>query len=1358
MVNLSSGKDFNAQFLNSCPQGIMAFDRYCQAVEINPAFTNHTGLTFSDIESEKLKDVLKGFQGLASQTILKDLREGQVLKEESVIDYGKLHGHYPVDFYPIIEADTFQGLFIMIHLDRPLSDEAEILPHQALIEVLNQTKVSVLITDAELEEPGPRIVYVNPGFTKMTGYQKSEVIGKTPRILQGPDTERYVIERLKKSLVNGEKFEGETVNYRKDGTPFLLQWEISPLLDDNGIIKHYLTVQRDVTEKRRLKQQFLKEEVRLTQYLSKMPVGIAIHNERGVIYANQEAATLIGYQDPQQLIGKDIFQFLRPDYRELAKNRALAMLEEDQDMQPMEELLISKDGEEKTVQITGIPCFYQEEKAIEVIVIDISKQKAAERETQIQTEKYRKMVENAGEMMALHKPDATFTFISIASINETGYHPDELLGGSPFAFIHKADQDYLKNLLQQILSGETIKNARYRIWNKAGDIQWLESNFSPIMSDNGEIEQIQTITRDVTQHQEIKILLEEAQEMADIGGWRYDPEKGSVWLSPQIKAILEVESGHAPTIEEIIQSYETEYQAIARHCIEALINHGTPYDEIFKLKVNGKVKWIEVKGQAYYMDERVYRIGGSVQEITEDKEAALTRDQLFNNSMELMSIIRDGKVQQFNETWTRVLGWSQEELQTMDLANIVHPDYLNKTRKKIAETEKKKQTNLFENYLQCKDGTYKQFESFGIKDDEQNVIYSFALDVTKERAAKDQLQESEEKFRALSEGSSVGTYLFQDGVIQYANPQLAEITGYPVKALVGTDAMLQIVHPDSRDYMLESVKKHQTSEEKSSNHYEFRFYTANGELKHGELYSTKILYDGKPAILGSLLDITERKEAEKALRNNKHFIEKVNENSPALILIIDLNEQQFIYENGHLAAFTGYTKEELNQVEAKAFVEEMFHPDDIARYNNFMAKDYTLADGEINQTQVRIKTKAGPYKWMRITHTPFKRDENGRVCEVISTKQDIDDWQHLMESYKRSEEFFRQLFDNSAAGLILLDNEYNIQTCNSAFETIFKWTKNEIQGENPRTLIVPEGRAVESDKISSETQKGKHYTIESFRLDKYGKKIPVLITGVPIIIDDASVGVFHVYKDISEQKNNEMILQQQTEQLLKANEELERFAYITSHNLRAPVANLKALLDLFDPNLINDDSMKAVFQKIETSIYKMDDTLNDLVDIVSRKNQSDQPKEIVYFRDLLEKAKLTFAQAIKESGAEIEGDFTAAPTISYVKITLQTIIHELVDNALKFQVHGTRPQISLKTDHIDNFIRLEVIDNGLGFDAKTDRTHLFKFYQKLHPETPGKGKGLYLIKSLVESMGGQIHVESESGKGSTFYVYLKEAK
>jgi PAS domain S-box-containing protein len=112
---------------------------------------------------------------------------------------------------------------------------------------VEQSGESILITDAEPNQPGPKILFVNPAFTKMTGYTAEEAIGKTPRILQGPRTDKSVLSRLRKNMERGEAFQGEAVNYRKDGTEFNLEWQIAPIRDASGKITHFVGIQRDVT-------------------------------------------------------------------------------------------------------------------------------------------------------------------------------------------------------------------------------------------------------------------------------------------------------------------------------------------------------------------------------------------------------------------------------------------------------------------------------------------------------------------------------------------------------------------------------------------------------------------------------------------------------------------------------------------------------------------------------------------------------------------------------------------------------------------------------------------------------------------------------------------------------------------------------------------------------------------------------------------------------------------------------------------------------------------------------------------------------------------------------------------------------
>ncbi|MBD1928501.1 PAS domain-containing protein [Trichocoleus sp. FACHB-90] len=113
-----------------------------------------------------------------------------------------------------------------------------------LKEAVQQIEECIVITSAELDEPGPKILFVNPTFTKMTGYTAEEIIGKTPRILQGSKTDRSVLEKLRRNLSQGQPFQGETINYSKDGKEYKVQFNCAPIHNERGEIKHFLSRQR----------------------------------------------------------------------------------------------------------------------------------------------------------------------------------------------------------------------------------------------------------------------------------------------------------------------------------------------------------------------------------------------------------------------------------------------------------------------------------------------------------------------------------------------------------------------------------------------------------------------------------------------------------------------------------------------------------------------------------------------------------------------------------------------------------------------------------------------------------------------------------------------------------------------------------------------------------------------------------------------------------------------------------------------------------------------------------------------------------------------------------------------------------
>ncbi len=125
---------------------------------------------------------------------------------------------------------------------------------------------AIIITDAQIDRPGPHILYVNTAFLRMTGYAEREVIGQTPRLLQGPETSQELLQHLRHCLKEGLPFHGEGINYRKGGRPYQAEWRITPIRTDGGAPTHYMATLRDVTERKRMEEQIGTQLARIHGY------------------------------------------------------------------------------------------------------------------------------------------------------------------------------------------------------------------------------------------------------------------------------------------------------------------------------------------------------------------------------------------------------------------------------------------------------------------------------------------------------------------------------------------------------------------------------------------------------------------------------------------------------------------------------------------------------------------------------------------------------------------------------------------------------------------------------------------------------------------------------------------------------------------------------------------------------------------------------------------------------------------------------------------------------------------------------------------------------------------------------------
>src|SRR5262245_2804722 len=210
---------------------------------------------------------------------------------------------------------------------------------------IEQSNESVMIMTAQLDPPGPRIVYVNSAFTKMTGHAREEVIGKTPRILDGPKTDPAVLDRLLKDCAAGKVFHGETIKYRKDGSEFHLEWTAGPVRKERGKVTHIVATLRDVTERRRIEEALRRSEVEFRSLFELSAIGMAqCSPDFKYFRVNRKFCQMLGYSE-QELLRLTFLDVNHPDDRELSAAQVSAGFAGELAGAHLEKRYVRKDGE-----------------------------------------------------------------------------------------------------------------------------------------------------------------------------------------------------------------------------------------------------------------------------------------------------------------------------------------------------------------------------------------------------------------------------------------------------------------------------------------------------------------------------------------------------------------------------------------------------------------------------------------------------------------------------------------------------------------------------------------------------------------------------------------------------------------------------------------------------------------------------------------------------------------------------------------------------------------------------------------------------------------------------------------------------
>jgi len=259
--------------------------------------------------------------------------------------------------------------------------------------VVNNTNDAILITEAEpIEGDGPRILYVNNAFTRMTGYTEAEVIGKTPRMLQGPDTDLQELYRLKNALKKWEPCEIEVLNYKKNGEPFWNNFAVAPVANEKGWYTHWVAIERDATERRKTDALIRdSEEKRRLIMNAALDAIVCIDTDGIVTFWNPQAEEIFGWKQDEAM-GKRLSSIIIPEAYRAMHDHGMEQYKMSGEGPALNTLLelsaINRDGVTFPIELTILPIQQHNDSFFCAFIRDITERKKAETATRRSNERY----------------------------------------------------------------------------------------------------------------------------------------------------------------------------------------------------------------------------------------------------------------------------------------------------------------------------------------------------------------------------------------------------------------------------------------------------------------------------------------------------------------------------------------------------------------------------------------------------------------------------------------------------------------------------------------------------------------------------------------------------------------------------------------------------------------------------------------------------------------------------------------------------------------------------------------------------------------------------------------------------------
>ena len=510
------------------------------------------------------------------------------------------------------------------------------------------------------------------------------------------------------------------------------------------------------------------------------------------------------------------------------------------------------------------------------------------------------------------------------------------------------------------------------------------------------------------------------------------------------------------------------------------------------------------------------------------------------------------------------------------------------------------------------------------------------------------------------------------------------------------------------------------------------------------ILTTKLLK--KPEELRYLL----KKQEEKLLKNEMKF-KTIIDQAPIGFAIINTRSGNVMEANKKYCDMFGFNFEEIKQMD----VTSLTHPNDLAKSLEYLK---SLDEGKITEFSMekRCITKTGEVIWVNLSVSQLF-ESNEKPTSHIAFVKDITERKEAEALIEKSQARFKSLID-TIDGIVW---EYDLETKSSTFiskkiENLLGYSVEEYS-ESPEFWedhIHPEDREFALALSAKENKNHVNHDYEYRMLKKNGEIIwvrdiinYVFENGKPVI----SRGIMI---DITIMKEAEKNLSNSLQLVTEQNKRLLNFSYIVSHNLRSHTSNIESIISLIE-SAESEEERNEMMQLLKSVSNSLDETmkhLNEVVNINTNINLVIKPLNLINYID---KAKEVLSEQILSNKVTLTTNIPEDATINYNSAYLESILYNLISNAIRYRHPQRKPIISINLYQQNDKTIIEVSDNGIGIDLVRNADKIFGMYKTFSSNSDARGIGLFITKNQVDAMGGSITVDSIPNEGTTFKIYVK---